>query len=150
MAVSAFSGESTGALNIQQWFQIARQSLGQRHFHENDRLVDKRRMKEGKASPVGLEAPVKIGPAIDFMDRFVSDQFFQDQSRSVPADAFEAQKTAIEPGPEQVPQVEIEGGEISVTGRQNMFAHGDESFGTARRRVDPAEQLLTRRFDGCR
>ena len=68
MAVLAFSERQHRCLNIQQWFEIARQSLGQRHFHENDGLVDESRMKEGEASTVSFETAVKIGPAIDFMD----------------------------------------------------------------------------------
>ncbi len=107
-------------------------------------------MKESEAAAVGLQTAVEVGPAIDFMHRFVGDQFFQDQSRGVPADAFEAKETSVEPGPEQVPQVDINGGEISVAGRQHMFAHRDERFGAARRRVNPPKQLLTWRLNGCR
>ena len=73
-------------------------------------------MKKGEAAAVGFEAAAQIGPAVDFMHRFIADEFFEDASRSLPADSFEAQETAIKPGSEKVPEVGIERVEIRAIG----------------------------------
>src|ERR1700733_10603907 len=107
-------------------------------------------MEKSKAATIRFEAPVKVRPAIDFMHGFISDKLFQNQSGGVPTDTLKTQEAAIEPGPEQMLQVEIQCGKISVViGSQHMFSQGDESFSATWGRVDAAEQLLARRFDGC-
>ena len=49
----------------------------QRHFDENQRLVDQRRMKEGIAAAVRrIDAPAQLVPVLDFVDRLVADELF--------------------------------------------------------------------------
>jgi len=61
---------------------------------------------------------MKVRPAIDFVHRLVADKFLQDQSSGFPADAFQAQEAAVEPGSEQVLEVGVEFGEIFTVGGQ--------------------------------
>ena len=129
---------------------MAGQSLGERHFDEDDRLAGERRLKEGKATPVGFQTAAQVGPAVDFVDRFVLDELFQRQRRGVPANPFQAQKSAVEPGTEQVFQVRVHHAELGmrVEVAQQIAAQGNQGIGSGGRGVDAPEQFLPRRFGG--
>ena len=69
----------------------------------------------------------------------------------MPANAFEAEKSAIEPRPEQMLQVGVQRAEIRavVCGcLKNVSAQGDQRFRAARRRIESPDEFLARRLDG--
>jgi len=81
------------------------QSLGERDFNEDDRLVRQRRMEEAKRSTVRRQPASQVGPTTDLMDGLVLDQALKDVCWSFLCELFKTKKAAIEPGTEQVFQV---------------------------------------------
>ena len=53
---------------------------GERHFDEDQRLVNERRMKKRVAAAIWrIDTPAQIGPVPDLMDRLITDDLFQDR-----------------------------------------------------------------------
>ena len=65
-------------------------------------------MEEGEATAVICQASPKIAPSLNFMHRFISDQFFENGGRGSPFDSLKLQESAIESGAQQVPEVGVE------------------------------------------
>src|ERR1700693_2364455 len=84
------------------------------------------------------------------MYRFVADELLENESTGLPANAFEAQETTVEPRSKQMLEIGFQRVKVrSVSGQcEQMFSQGDESFCSTGRRIDPANELLTWRFDG--
>ena len=60
---------------------------GQRHFHEDQRLIGELRVEEAETAPVGgLEPIAQIVPVADLVHRLVADDLFQDVGRCRPID----------------------------------------------------------------
>ena len=64
-------------------------------------------MEEGKAFAIGRQTAAQIIPALNFMDRFVADQFFKDRGRCFPIDMAQFEKTTVKPTGQQVLHIGI-------------------------------------------
>ena len=135
--------------DVEQRLHVRAHAARQGHLDEDDRLVGQLRMEKGEAAAVGFEAPAQVAPAVDRMHRLVLDQLFEHQGGGAPVDALEAQEAAVEPGAQQVHQVQVDGAPVRVRlePRQQPPAHLDQRGGAAGGHVEPAEQLLARRLD---
>ena len=106
-------------------------------------------MKKRVAPPVGrIDAPPELVPVANFMHRLVTDDLFQKRRWRGPVDAPQHQKAAIEPRTEQVQKIAIDNGEqrVLIHEVQQVRAHRDQRRGSARRAIDPPEQLVTTRL----
>ena len=70
----------------------------QRHFDEDQRLVDQRRVEERVAAPVGrIDAPAQIVPVVDFVHRLVANDLLEHDRGRRPVDPAQHQEAAVEP-----------------------------------------------------
>ena len=121
----------------------------QRHFDEDQRLVDQRRMEEGVAAPVGrIDAAAQVLPVADRVHRLVADDLFQHDRRRRPVDVAQHQEAAVEPGREQMHEILVDRGEIvAVIERvHQLLAHAHQRGGAAGRQIEAAEQFLPARL----
>jgi hypothetical protein len=127
-----------------------RRHLGrQRDLDEDQRLADERRVEEGEAAAVGgLETKPEVVPARDRMDRFVVDDLLEDVRRRRPVDPLQGEKAAVEPRPEEMPEVGVDGSERAVFLQrlQQILAHRDELARAAGCEVHASDQLLAARL----
>jgi hypothetical protein len=121
----------------------------ERHFDEDDGLVGQLRVEEGEAAPVGLEPAAQLAPALDGVHRLVLDQLLQHERRGPPVDALEAQEAAVEPLAQQVQQVRVDDAPLGACLQllQELRAHRYQSRRSARRHVQPPEELPAQRLD---
>ncbi len=113
-------------------------------------------MEEGKATAIGrIEPAAQIIPTLDLVHGLVGDDLFQDRGRRLPVDPAHDQKTAVEPGIEQVLEVAVDlrqrrGQFLVAPGlAQQVAAHGDDLGGRPRCQIETTEEFLARAFD-CR
>ena len=128
-----------------------RQLHRKRDLDEDQRLVLDRRVEEAVEPPVRrADAAAQIVPARDLMHRLVRDDVLERLGRGRPVDAAQLQKTAVEPGAEQVLEiaVEVEQFGLGYSRIQQITPHRDERGGAARRAVQAPDQLLGLRL-GC-
>ncbi len=127
---------------------VRRQLVHERDLDEDERLVGKRRVEEREAAPVALEPALEVGESVDLVHRLVGDQLLEDCGRGLPVDAAQLQEAAVEPGPEQMGEVEVHGGELRVLAAllEQCAAQLDQHRRSAGRHVHAPEYLLARRF----
>src|SRR5712691_10170358 len=87
---------------------------------------------------------------MELMNGFIADQLLQEQSRGLPADALQAQEATVEPRPEQMLEVRVEGVEVRSVARESeqIFPQSDQRLHGTRRGIDAAKQFLPGRLDG--
>ncbi len=128
-------------------------ALAQRDLHEDQRLIDQRWVEKGVAAPVArIEPAAQIAPVLDLVHRLIADDLLQNVRRRRPVDALEHEKAAVEPRVEQRAEIRVHGLQLGMLLREveQVGAHGDDLGGRARRHVQPAQELLHRRFDAAR
>ena len=105
-------------------------------------------MKEGKTPAVLRQTPVQVLPSPNFMDRFVRDELFQNERGGFPTDAFDPQKTGVEPRLQQVNHVSIDRRELGMFCEEvaKVRAHRDDRGCALRPHVQDPKQLLPRGF----
>ncbi len=124
-------------------------ALGQRHLHEDQRLVADRRVEKPETAAVAVvQSATQIVPTLDLVHRFVANDLFQDGSRRGPVDSLQHQEAPVEPGGEQVDKIGVDRVEILVPlhQRQEILAHLDQLVGRPLRQVQPAQHLLAKRL----
>src|SRR5689334_9049845 len=92
----------------------------QSDFHKNKRLFGKGRVKECEAASIVLQPSSQIGPAIDLVNGLVLNQPFEDDGGCSPIDPSQLQKPSVEPGREQVNQVQVDRFELGLTREQSQ------------------------------
>ena len=55
-------------------------------------------MKESVQTAIRVETVLEVAPRLDFMYRFIFDQFFQQSSRRIPGQPLQFKKTDVKPG----------------------------------------------------
>ena len=106
-------------------------------------------MEEGVAAPVGgFDPAAQIVPIIDGMNGFVPDDLFEDVGGALPVDPPRHQEAAVEPGAEQVLEIEIGPPEAWIVLEQGEQPgpHLHQFAGGAGNPVDAAQQFLPPRF----
>src|SRR5918996_5973522 len=92
----------------EQWLDGGADPFRERDFDEDERLMRQRGMEKREAAPVGGEPAAQIVPSGDFVNRFVLDQFLENDRRRIPVDALKCEKAPIEPGPEEMLEVGLD------------------------------------------
>ncbi len=122
---------------------------GERHFDEDQWLVNELRMEEAVAAPVaGREAAAQIVPVADGVDLLVTDDLFKDVGGRGPVDPLQHEKTSVEPRREQMDEIAVdmlERGMIRDMGQQH-FPHLDQRRSAAWCKVEPPDQFLAPRL----
>ena len=106
-------------------------------------------MEEGEAAAIGrLDTAAQVVPALDLVDRLVADDPLQDVGRRRPIDRADNQEAAIEPGAEQVREVVVDLAQFRLLAAMldQILAHRHQRRRSARRQVEPPEQLLPGRL----
>ena len=81
-----------------QALDILRDMVRQCDFHEDQRLVDQRRMEKAEAAAVRrIEPTAKVVPPVDLVDGFILDDLLEDRGRRLPVDPPQHEKAAVEP-----------------------------------------------------
>ncbi len=125
-------------------------TLGQRHLHEDQRIVGHGGVKEGEAASIFGESGPEIFEAVDLVHGLVRDDLLQHAGRGVPVDSVHHQEPAVEPRNQQVTQIGVQRPEVRplIDDGQEIPTHLYEPPGSVGDHVQPPEEPLARRLHG--
>src|SRR6202022_3729729 len=128
-----------------------RNAARKRDLDEDQVLVDECGMKKGVAAPIRrIDARAQIVPRANFMHRLVANDFFENDRGHGPVDAFQHEKSPIEPGTEKMDEIAIGRRKIAAPRErvEKMPAHLHKLAGSAGREINAANELLPPRLGG--
>ena len=125
-----------------------RHTLGQSHFHENQRFIFEGGVEIGETSSICCEPLLQVTPIFNAVNRFILDDFLKNGGFCIPVDPFQGEKAGIEPLGKQLLQVFIHSRQLRMITQeaQEVLPQRDDSRRTVRCHIHSAEQLLTVRF----
>src|SRR6185295_14940064 len=87
---------------------------------------------------------------MNFVHSLIADDFLQNDRRHRPINAFQYEKSSIEPGAKQMNEIMVDCSEFLAANYrvQKMLAHPYKIAGRARSKIDAANEFLSSRFGG--
>ena len=94
-----------------------RNTRGERYLHEDQRIVEHRRMEKCKAEPLFAESGSEILPTPNLVHRFILNDALEYGGGGVPIDRAELEKAAVKPRNKLMLQIHIDTLEMGMIGQ---------------------------------